>query len=61
MSTLDDMIVVVAEIVYEHSMEAEGWEDYKTWDDLSPDVQEDYLKVAEDIIETLQEELELDL
>lgn len=46
----DDLVEIIAEIIYDSEMERDGWLEWKIWDALPSDVQEDYLQVAEEII-----------
>lgn len=47
----------IAEIIYDNEMEKEGYEEWVKWEMLDPSVQEDFLKVAEEIIELLEDEV----
>jgi len=46
---------VIAEVIYDHDMDNQGYKDWVLWEMLDPSVKEDFLKVAEDIIELLED------
>lgn len=56
---LDDLVETIAEIVYDSEMEREGYTAWVAWEVLEGEVQEDFLKVAEDIIGIIRENTHL--
>lgn len=54
---LEHLIEAVAEVIYDCDMSNQGYEQWVLWEMLDPSVQEDFLKVAEDVIELIEDEL----
>jgi len=52
----EDLTESIAEIIYDHDMEHQGYLEWVRWEFLEPSVQEDFLKVAEEIIELIHDE-----
>lgn len=45
----------IAEIIYDRDMHNQGYTEWVKWEMLDPEVQEDFLKTAEEIIELIEE------
>ena len=45
----------IAEVVYDRDMDNQGYQEWVLWEMLDPSVKEDFLKVAEDIIELIED------
>jgi len=45
----------IAEVIYDHDMDNQDYKEWVLWEMLDPSVKEDFLKVAEDIIELLED------
>lgn len=54
---LEHLTEVIAEVVYDHDMNNQGYKEWVLWEVLDPSVKEDFLKAAEDIIELIEDEL----
>ena len=48
---------LVAEVIYDNDMHKDGYEEWVKWEVLDPEVQEDYLKIADEIIELIEDEI----
>jgi DNA-directed RNA polymerase specialized sigma54-like protein len=53
---LSEITEAIAEIIYDHDMENQGYKEWVKWEVLEPSVQEDFLKVAESVIEVINDE-----
>jgi len=54
---LEHLTEAVAEVIYDYDMANQGYNEWVLWEMLDPSVQEDFLKVAEDVVELIEDEL----
>jgi len=52
---LAELSLSIAEIIYDNEMEKLGHVDWKSWDKLNTQLQEHYLKVADEILDVFEE------
>ena len=52
---LAELSLSIAEIIYDNEMEKLGHVDLKSWDKLNTQLQEHYLKVADEILDVFEE------
>ena len=55
---IEHLTEAIAEIVYDNDMDSQGYEEWVIWDFLDPGTKEDFLKVAEEIVELIEEEID---
>ena len=56
-SMLEHLSEAIAEVIYDRDMDNQGYKEWVLWEMLDPSVKEDFLRVAEDIIELIDDEL----
>ena len=55
---IEHLTEAIAEIIYDRDMDNQGYGEWVIWEMLQPSVQEDFLKVAEEIVELIEEEID---
>jgi hypothetical protein len=53
----EHLVESIAEVIYDRDMSNQGYLEWVLWEMLDPAVQEDFLKVAEEIVELIEDEI----
>ena len=54
---LEELLETIAEMIYDAEMERTTTDDWTMWDELSGDIRDTYLQIADEIIVVISEEV----